>query len=457
MQKNINFTDYLKKRTGPLDLENSYFLYIVSLLLLIPACEFISQCLGVPFFTQPYLIAGYGIWGIIMFFNHLIQRKNHLVLYPSDIFFLLLIAFTFISYVFTCNPMNTYEGFDYDEWIQHFYAYYSLLFAGTMVQDTGKRKKIIYTYAGIAAFHCIIAWGQTVGFELTYLYFTPEEFASIHGIYGLTQNRNWFGGLSVVFVAVSSGCYLFYKESKKRLLFLLVCCLSLYCSMCCKSRLTWVGIACILIFYIISFIVMRKRTELSVIKKRFAFLLLLFAITLFLSEMCYQAISFNVERTQQQGIKGGLNAISSSRLYIWKYGLESVPNHWLTGIGLDNYSQAFRENPSWNSTMFYQDKGHNEYIHTLVTQGVFAALNYIIMLIYACVIGVKTVLHTEDCEERNVSWILLAIFIGYATQAFFNSSVINIAPYFWAVVGLTMPKKHQRPLFRLASKTKANS
>ena len=89
---------------------------------------------------------------------------------------------------------------------------------------------------------------------------------------------------------------------------------------------------------------------------------------------------------------------------------------------------------------------HNEYLHTIVTQGVFAGINYIAMLVYAVVTGVKTVINTENYEKRAITWILLGMFAGYAAQAFVNGSVINVAPYFWIVVGMTMPKCDQKPL-----------
>ncbi len=431
-----------------LSTEYAFYGYIVSFMVLVPFCEFLTECFGIPFISQPYLIAVYGVVGIIMVFNYIIQNKSSLHPCLSDVFFILLIVFTFISYVFTSYPLETHGGFDYDEWIYHFYAYYSLLFAGTMIQNKKLRKNILYTFVGVAAFHCIIALAQTWGLELTYMYFTPAEFEREHGIYGLTQNKNWFGGLSVLFVGVSSGCYLFCKEARKKYLFLLTSALSFYCSMCCKSRLTWAGIFCIFALYIVSFIIMRKKYDIFSILKRFGILFLVLTFTGFLSEICYGAISHNISRSQIGHSRDGLNGLSSNRLYIWRYGLESVPRHWLTGIGLDNYGGAFRENPTWNPSMFYQNKGHNEYIHTLVTQGVFAALNYIIMLVYACITGVKAVIHTEDDEERRITWILLGMFLGYAAQAFFNSSVINVAPYFWITVGLTMPKKHQNPLLR---------
>ncbi len=96
--------------------------------------------------------------------------------------------------------------------------------------------------------------------------------------------------------------------------------------------------------------------------------------------------------------------------------------------------------------MYYNDKGHNEYLHILVTQGVFAAVNYISMLIYACAAGVRTVVNTKDEEKRKLTWILLGMFAGYAAQALVNSSLINVAPYFWLTVGMTMPKSEQKVL-----------
>jgi len=36
------------------------------------------------------------------------------------------------------------------------------------------------------------------------------------------------------------------------------------------------------------------------------------------------------------------------------------------------------------------------------------------------------------------------MFFGYTTQAMFNSSVVNVAPYFWITLGMCLTKKHQR-------------
>ena len=96
--------------------------------------------------------------------------------------------------------------------------------------------------------------------------------------------------------------------------------------------------------------------------------------------------------------------------------------------------------------MFTQGKGHNEYIHYLVTQGVFQLITYLTLLIHTAVTGVKNVIRNDDNEERYLNWILMGMFFGYTAQAFFNSSVVNVVPYFWITVGMLLTKKNQRPL-----------
>ena len=136
----------------------------------------------------------------------------------------------------------------------------------------------------------------------------------------------------------------------------------------------------------------------------------------------------------------------SSRGYIWKYGIESVPKHLWLGVGLDNFKDAFFLNPRFTEGDKYQQKGHNEYLHILVTQGIFQLLNYLTLYVYAAVRGVRTVIHTDDDENRYITWIFLGMFTGYAAQAFFNSSITNVAPYFWISVGMCLSKKNQNHL-----------
>ena len=103
------------------------------------------------------------------------------------------------------------------------------------------------------------------------------------------------------------------------------------------------------------------------------------------------------------------------------------------------------------NTVWYQDKGHNEYIHILVTQGVPALINYLFLLIFALVTAVKNIVRMEDRKQQILTWIFLSMFTGYAVQALVNSSVINTAMYFWITIGMVMPVWSQKEIFRKGS------
>ena len=128
--------------------------------------------------------------------------------------------------------------------------------------------------------------------------------------------------------------------------------------------------------------------------------------------------------------------IGSDRLLLWQCGLESVPRHWATGIGLDNYMQVFYEKYAGVEKDFFRAKAHNEFIHTLVTQGVFAFAFYMIIYIRTLVINVKKIFRFDNETTGFLRWLLLAMFITYLAQSFFNTSVRSVAPYFWLVFGL---------------------
>ena len=70
----------------------------------------------------------------------------------------------------------------------------------------------------------------------------------------------------------------------------------------------------------------------------------------------------------------------------------------------------------------------------------FALINYLAVLIYAAVNAVKRIIKETDDVKRCLHWIFLVIFAAYACQAILNSSVLNVAPYFWIIIGLLTPR-----------------
>lgn len=433
--------------------EKFYFWFIAATMVAIPVGEFITELYNRPYVSQPYILAvsgGVGFVSVLTFFART-ALSGKFKLYLSDVFLMLLFLFVTLTYIFSGGSNIIGVPALFDEWIIHFWAYFSLMFAGTMLNDTKLRKITLYVFAATAFFNCVIAFPQSLGIFISFCLDGIAWHMENRAIYGFTQNANFFAGLSIIFTAVSAGLFIFSKSKWKKIIFLILYILCFYCSIATTARIAWLGNIGIHCFYIISFIVMKaKKYDSGKLKKLFIGWSLIIAVSVAL--LVYFALFTNI---LQSGFQETLNDLSkdksfdafgSSRGYIWRIAIEAIPDNWLFGTGISNFEAAFFENPSYKSGMGFSYLAHNEYLHTIVTQGVFAGINYIAMLIYAVVTGVKTVISSENDEKRYMTWILLGMFAGYAAQAFVNSSVINVAPYFWIVVGMTMPKCDQKPL-----------
>lgn len=437
---------------GRLISEDVFYKAVVALLVGLPVIEFFTEMLGkfnddiIPSFFQPQVLSLFGILGTLMtalYWISSIAEKRKLRI--ADIFYLTLIFFMVISAVFSLNPGVYSAGYlFYCENPFHFLAYYWLYFAGTLIDDHKHRKNLLLVFICVALFEAIFAFLQTFDIELSYslYYHTP------YTAYGLTQNSNFYGGMCILFIACISGVYIFADNiigSKVRDYVLPLASGFLFYTMIgSRARLAWVGFIALVIFYIISFAVIYKRDkDKKVLKAALKRALILIGVyfTVFLIAFFFtDYIRESATRSYWEVANGDVDAMGSDRIYNWRMGLAQVPKHWLTGVGLDNYRYVFVSDPGYHEGMYLQDKAHNEYLHTLVTQGVPALINYLALLIFAAVGAVKSILNETSYKRRAVTWILLGMFITYTAQALFNSSINYVVIYFWLVIGLIMPR-----------------
>ncbi len=424
--------------------EKSLFTLTAALMLLMPFAEIITDIIArytrdiVPSMFQPVILSLFGVLGTIMVVLLKISERKW---YFADICYLVLVVFMTLSAVFSVNP-GLYSNGDVivGETPYHFLAYYSLFIFGSRIVSDGYRKKLVMIFILIAAVHSVIAFFQTFNIEIAYCILLRHDRAA----YGLTQNSNYYGGISVFFTALTSGCYLFveklYKSKIWRFVLPVFSGFLFYTMMGSRARLAWIGFAAMILFYLVSGLVMLKgNIEKDVLKRffiRFAILIAVFAAVFAITHITTNFVSEEVERTQWE-IEGKVdNGLGSDRLLNWEYGLESFKKHWVTGIGLDNYSEVFFENPKYVEGTYFQAKAHNEYLHIMCTQGIFAIAAYLFILFRTLVIAVKRVYKGGNETSQALTWVFLAMFVTYAAQASLNSSVINVAMYFWIVFGL---------------------
>lgn len=433
-----------------LSFEKFSYYYILSLMLLMPICELITEPFGIRFITQPYLLAAYGLVGLFAAVLNLLKRyREKRAFFLSDVFYILLVVFAAISLVFSKDLIQSCYGTYYDELPLHFMAYFALMLLGTSIADERLRKNILTAFCAVAVIQGIVAFFQTFGLRIAECFFDPEWHHDENLAYGLTQHNNWYAGLCALLAGAAIGLFLFADKKKARAyVYLALSALMIYTSFCTKARIAWIANAAILFFYAVSLWIMRRKGEAWTRGKEtaraFLAVVALYAGIVVLLIFCTDIFSSGMNDFIRES-QGGFEQFGTSRGYIWKYGLESIPDNWLTGVGLDNYRYAFFSSPNWTEDMPSQGKGHNEYLHTIVTQGVFAGINYIALLVYAAKTGIRDVLRSRT-PRRESAWIFLGMFTAYAAQALVNSSVINTAMYFWIVIGLLLPRDSQQAL-----------
>ncbi len=437
MTKQIENEDFYSKVEKYIN-EKAFFYYVVSCMIVIPAAEFISEIFGIKYTSQPVLLSLYGYLGVVMCLLRIVCKTKAKNIKTADIFYITLIVFSAISLVFSTDIQNSIDGWHYDELPAHFLAYYSLMYSAAQVTGFKRRKIILKVFLALALFEGIIGLLQSFEIKIEEVYFGSTTVQ----VYGLTQNTNFFGGLSVLFVAVTASSFVLLRNIKAKIVLALIFALSFYCSFNSMARLAWVGDIAVVCFLLISILIMRKKDNKDVFKNNIiswavavVIMVLMIAISAFKTDL----ISERITQSTSELESSDFDSFGSHRGYIWRVCLQTVPKYWATGIGLDNLRHCFWDLPDWKEGDYSQGKAHNEYIHTLVTQGVFALLNYLILLILSAKRAISTIVHSTDSEQRTIWWIVLAMFTGYVVQAFFNSSIINVAMYFWVVVGMLNP------------------
>ncbi|MBR1906156.1 MAG: O-antigen ligase family protein [Clostridiales bacterium] len=431
--------------------EKTLFFLVAQIMLLMPASEILAEVLThyskdfLPSYFHPLVFGAFGILGTLAVLLYktveLTSPETRGRWYLSDFLYLLLVFFMVISAVFSTNPgMYSYGYFFNSENPADFLGYFCMFYAGANIRSSEYRKKLIFVLLMVEIIHGVFAFFQTFNIQIAFSLLAWR----IGAAYGLTPNINYYGGLAVFMLACISGVYLFSEQFIRnkilRLLLIVFAGFGFYVMMGSKSRLVWPGFAVMAAFYVISGLIMIKsKMDRTALKRYFARLLLLFvlyAVMFAVLYNCTDMVREGIERTKQEMEGTVEQGLGSNRLLLWKYGLESVKNHWATGIGLDNFRAVFYEKFGNVEMAFFRDKAHNELIHILVTQGVFAFAFYVFLYLRAVINNVKKIFKGEDESSRALNWIFLAMFLTYAAQACFNTSVISVAPHFWLVLGL---------------------
>ncbi|MGM9877115.1 MAG: O-antigen ligase family protein, partial [Bacilli bacterium] len=136
------------------------------------------------------------------------------------------------------------------------------------------------------------------------------------------------------------------------------------------------------------------------------------------------------------GNKNEIMSIATNRVQVWVNTLPLFKRYWLFGAGIDNFRDIYPQ-----SGYISYDKAHNVYLQIGITNGIPALVVYMIICFIPFAKGFKL--------NDKFSHALYMAFVTYCIQAFANISVIDVAPYFFLILGLLI---HQTDKERLEFK-----
>ena len=253
-------------------------------------------------------------------------------------------------------------------------------------------------------------------------------------ILGLTKNPNFFGTYMLLCLSYSLGLVIDSKKIKSCIIYGLLSFLFMFGLLTCNTASAAVGLIFVLIYI---FIYCLKNKFYEKFLTVFVIVLSITCLTVCIKKTTLVNDVIKIGKEATEVAKGNFDdSFGTKRMFIWKETLKIVPNHLWHGVGIDSFHKAF--NGSFlvrfvGTKGKIYDKAHNEYLQTLVTQGIFALVSYLFVYGYIVFKG------TKNAFKNKQIYLVLPV-IGYLVQAFFNISTIEVAPIFYMALGLGYEK-----------------
>lgn len=249
--------------------------------------------------------------------------------------------------------------------------------------------------------------------------------------YGTSGNPDFLGSLIVL--SSPFALYIFLRENKY--IYLIIFLIQFICLIFTRSRGPFIGFTVsllILFCYIIRDSYFRKR-----ILSSLALIIILFTIINITSDNIYFKRVMTIPKNAFSIITAQKNNdyAGSGRIYIWKKTLQLIKARPMIGYGPDtfdlSYMSKFGKESISHLGPIIEDKAHNEYLQIAYASGLPALISYLMFILASIYIGIN------NMNKENLSLPLAAGCAGYLVQAFFNISVVSVAPVFWVLLGIT--------------------
>jgi O-antigen ligase len=357
-----------------------------------------------------------------------------------ELIIVVLFCLVILSTILSINHKTSLYGTkDRYEGLLTYFSYFSIFLFSYRFLDIKKVEKLLLgmTIISIPA--------SVYGILQHYLLdFFPRHSSKLNDprSYSLFDNANFFGSYLVLIMLLSITLYLTSKSKKLTSFYLISLCLAFTSLLFSATRSGWVGLFCGVVF--ITFFVVLERKFLW---RKWVILLISFGLLMVLINTLENGVfrermntifsdSYKIATNQSTGHEG------SFRFFIWEKSIPLINEYIWVGSGPDTFKYVFPNEDKEKQAIFGDmivDKAHNEYLQLAITLGIPALLTYLLLLLLIVKRGFQAAKRAKGKEKILLFGLLSAIF-GYSIQAFFNISVVPVAPLFWSILGITSAK-----------------
>ena len=368
-------------------------------------------------FKFPVLLIFSGIILILIGLQRKIKFDN--ISFIAIFWILLVFIATLNAYNQELALLGFYNGFGRYEGFLSLFCYVLLWFAAKNYLIINVKRILIF-FTGLIPFslYALIQYYGKDPLVINYG-FVPRIFSTI-------GNPNFVGSLAVMLVVLSSSLFLL----KRKWIYFYFAMLFFSTLVVCQTRSAWVAGAIVitgLIFY--HFIIKKNILYPSYLVLGY----ILVCLILFNTQKQNTVIQKSKTIAKEMDLSNEYGG--SGRLKIWSITNKVLLQNPLSGVGPENLKLAIRtEQPELHNEYYRRtrttiDKAHNEYLHMAVTCGIPALCTYLLVIFMSFKSSFRSIFTSTWCMA-----ISLAV-TAYLIQAFFNISVIAVAPIFWIFLG----------------------
>ncbi len=363
----------------------------------------------------------------------ILWRKHY---FKKNIIYILMGIFVALGILATVLAVNVERSIFGDEsWREGLLVimYYISLMAIGSTLDKKYKKKTIIVLLIFGAIECV--YGICQAFKAPFVKEVLHFIGRVNGkktyevwSTGFAGNPNFYSTLVLICLGFAMGLFVDEKPGKKSAVYLALVALFTAGLMVGNTMSCVVGLVAILIFLIVFTIKFKKLAKFASLIGVIivaAFTIIWFGKTTLVKDI--GVTFFQASEIAQGNVQDNYG---TKRIYIWQKALEVAPNNLWHGTGLDGFCDAFPGECLRSKDQTKRiNKAHNEYLQILITEGIFALIVYLAMCGFVVCRGVR-----DSFKNKAVLFILPVI--GYLVQAFFNISVISVAPLFFLAMGL---------------------